>query len=246
MLRIMSFLEEATGKELVLPVTPAKYSWRHPNGIETVQLDQLGEINLPGGSRMGDCTLEDVLLPAQLYPFCVPGARAAPYEYLYDLEVWSDRGAKLRWIVSGTSVNASVMIGEITQGEQDGTNDLYLTIALRQYRRPEAPVLSVTGGGVQTARDSQTGAASAKTYQVKAGDCLWSIAEQYYGSGSQYKRLAAANPDIKNPNLIYPGQVLTIPAADDLPAAGADSASAALAAETVSAWDGETGRWTLK
>ena len=44
MLRIMSFLEEATGKELVLPVTPAKYSWRHPNGIETVQLDQLGEI----------------------------------------------------------------------------------------------------------------------------------------------------------------------------------------------------------
>lgn len=73
MLRIMSFLEEATGKELVLPVTPAKYFWRHPNGIETVQLDQLGEINLPGGSRMGDCTLEDVLLPAQLYPFCVPG-----------------------------------------------------------------------------------------------------------------------------------------------------------------------------
>ena len=66
------------------------------------------------------------------------------------------------------------------------------------------------------------------------------------GSGSQYKRLAAANPDIKNPNLIYPGQVLTIPAADDLPAAGADSASAVLAAETVSAWDGETGRWTLK
>ena len=40
MLRIMSFLEEATGKELVLPVTPAKYFWRHPNGIETVQLDQ--------------------------------------------------------------------------------------------------------------------------------------------------------------------------------------------------------------
>ena len=33
MLRIMSFLEEATGKELVLPVTPAKYFWRHPNGI---------------------------------------------------------------------------------------------------------------------------------------------------------------------------------------------------------------------
>mgnify|MGYP000733195618 FL=1 len=84
---------------------------------------------------MGDCTLEDVLLPAQLYPFCVPGARAAPYEYLYDLEVWSDKAAKLRWIVSGTSVNASVILEAITPGEQDRTNDLYVTIVLRQCRQ---------------------------------------------------------------------------------------------------------------
>ena len=63
---------------------------------------------------------------------------------------------------------------------------------------------------------------------LQPGDCLWTLAEQYYGDGAQYKKLAAANPDIKNPNLIYPGQVLTIPPADDLPAAGQDSASVAL------------------
>lgn len=54
-LRIMSFVDESAGKELVLPVTPAKYTWRHPNRIETVRLDQLGEINLPGGAEMGSC-----------------------------------------------------------------------------------------------------------------------------------------------------------------------------------------------
>lgn len=112
--------------------------------------------------------------------------------------------------------------------------------------KAEAPVLSVSGGSAQTARDSQTGAASAKTYKVQAGDCLWSIAERYYGSGSQYKRLAAANPAIKNPNLIYPGQVLTIPAADDLPTANPDSASVALADATASVWDPVTQSWTLK
>ena len=138
------------------------------------------------------------------------------------------------------------MIEEITQGEQDGTNDLYLTIVMRQWKKPEVPVLSVSGGSAQTARDSQTGAASAKTYKVQAGDCLWSIAERYYGSGSQYKRLAAANPAIKNPNLIYPGQVLTIPAADDLPTAGPDSASVALADATASVWDPVAQSWTLK
>lgn len=244
-LRIMSFLEEATGKELVLPVTPAKYFWRHPNAVETVRLDQLGEITLPGGVKMGDCTLEDVLLPAQLYPFCVPGARAAPYEYLYDLEVWSDKAAKLRWIVSGTSVNASVILEEITQGEQDGTNDLYVTIVMRQWRKPETPVLAVSGSGAQTDRDSRTGAASARTYTVESGDCLWSIAQKFYGSGAQYKRLAAANPAITNPNLIYPGQVLTVPAADDLPAAAADSRSTALAEEIGTTWDPVTQGWVL-
>ena len=206
-----------------------------------MSLDQLGEATLHGGYKMGDCTLENVLLPAQQYPFMVPGSRAAPYEYLYDLEVWCDKGAQLQWIVSGTSVNASVVIEEITQGEQDGTNDLYLTIAMRQWQRLETPVLALSGGGATTARDSQTGAASTKTYTVQSGDCLWSLAEKYYGDGSQYKKLAAANPEITNPNLIYPGQVLTIPAADDLPAAQADSASAALAGRLN--WTGSG--WTL-
>lgn len=245
MLRIMSFVDESAGKELVLPVTPAKYTWRHPNRIETVRLDQLGEINLPGGAGMGSCTLEDVLLPAQLYPFCVPGARAAPQSCLYDLETWSDKGTKLRWIVSGTGINVSVMIEEITQSERDGSNDLYVTITLRQWRRPEAPVLAVSGGGAETPRAAETGAASAKTYTVAKGDCLWNIAKQFYGSGAEYKKLAAANPFIKNPNLIYPGQVLTIPPAGDLPAAGTDCASAAKAAGITSTWDEASQSWRL-
>ena len=242
MLRIMSFVERATSKELVLPVTPAKYFWRHPAKLEVVSLDQLGEATLYGGYGMGDCTLEDVLLPAQRYPFCVPGARAAPYEYLETLEVWCDKGAQLQWMVSGTPVNATVLLEEITQGERDGTNDVYITIVMRQWQKLETPVLSISGGGAVTARDSQTGAATAKTYTVQAGDCLWSLAEQYYGDGSEYKRLAAANPDIINPNLIYPGQVLTIPPADNLPMANADSPSVVLADSLQ--WDG-TG-WTIK
>lgn len=51
-----------------------------------------------------------------------------------------------------------------------------------------------------------------KTYTVKKGDCLWNIAKKYYGKGSQYTKIYNANKDkIKNPNLIYPGQVLNIP-----------------------------------
>lgn len=50
------------------------------------------------------------------------------------------------------------------------------------------------------------------TYTVAAGDCLWSIARKLLGSGSQWERLYQANRDIiQNPNLIYVGQVLTVP-----------------------------------
>lgn len=57
-----------------------------------------------------------------------------------------------------------------------------------------------------------TGAA-AGSYTVKRGDNLSKIAKAFYGSGALWPRIYEANrEDIgKDPNLIYPGQVLTIP-----------------------------------
>ena len=56
-------------------------------------------------------------------------------------------------------------------------------------------------------------AAAAKTYTVKAGDCLWNIAKKFYGKGGDYTKIYNANKGTigSNPNLIYPGQVFTIP-----------------------------------
>ena len=49
-----------------------------------------------------------------------------------------------------------------------------------------------------------------RTYTVVSGDTLWAISERFYGDGNQYMRIAQAS-GISNPDLIYPGQVLTIP-----------------------------------
>ena len=56
---------------------------------------------------------------------------------------------------------------------------------------------------------------AAQTYTVKKGDCLWNIAKKFYGSGAKYTVIYNANKGVigSNPNLIYPGQVYTIPAA---------------------------------
>mgnify|MGYP004460519797 CR=1 FL=1 len=59
---------------------------------------------------------------------------------------------------------------------------------------------------VQSIVNAKLGASTKKTYTVKRGDTLSSIAAKY---GTSWKHLADIN-GIANPNLIYPGQVLKI------------------------------------
>ncbi|HZU75648.1 MAG TPA: LysM peptidoglycan-binding domain-containing protein [Dehalococcoidia bacterium] len=48
-------------------------------------------------------------------------------------------------------------------------------------------------------------------YQVRPGDSLWAISQRLYGDGSLWPLLYAANSDkIRNPNLIYTGEVLRV------------------------------------
>ncbi len=53
------------------------------------------------------------------------------------------------------------------------------------------------------------------TYIVKSGDSMWKIAVKYQVGISE---IIQANPQIKNPSLIYPGQKLTIPTLNDIKA----------------------------
>lgn len=52
---------------------------------------------------------------------------------------------------------------------------------------------------------------AATSHTVVRGDTMWKIAVKYEVGLDEIKR---ANPQIKNPDLIYPGQVLTIPSTD--------------------------------
>lgn len=52
---------------------------------------------------------------------------------------------------------------------------------------------------------------AATTHKVVRGDTMWKIAVKYEVGLSEIK---SANPQIANPNLIYPGQILNIPTLD--------------------------------
>lgn len=77
------------------------------------------------------------------------------------------------------------------------------TTVVKKPQNPTPPI--ATNTPVPTKPDKSN-------YTVVAGDNLWDIAKKFYGNASRWPEIYAANKDkIKDPNLIYPGQVLVIP-----------------------------------
>ena len=70
----------------------------------------------------------------------------------------------------------------------------------------EIPAETKIGGNEGSAASAGTG--DRGTYTVRKGDTLWDIAGRY---GVPLTALITANPQIKNPNLIYPGDRVILP-----------------------------------
>jgi nucleoid-associated protein YgaU len=65
---------------------------------------------------------------------------------------------------------------------------------------------------VQSGSSSTAPADQARSYTVQSGDSLSKIAKHVYGDANKWHAIFDANRDkIRNPDLIQPGQVLTLP-----------------------------------
>ena len=117
-------------------------------------------------------------------------------------------------------ISVMVLVKSVEAVEKAGEEgDKYLSIKLQEYKAPGKRYVAVQTVAATVKQEDTAAAAETnpavtenKTHTVQSGDTLWAIAKKYYGNGGQYTKIASANPDIKNPNLIYPGQVLSIPA----------------------------------
>lgn len=77
--------------------------------------------------------------------------------------------------------------------------------------RPQAPAAAPAQATPAAAQAAQEPAS--KFYQVKPGDTLSKIAKEFYGDANKYGAIFEANkPMLSDPDKIYPGQTLRIPA----------------------------------
>lgn len=216
--------------KILLPIAPSKLTVKIGNENKTLTLINEGEINVLKKAGLTEIDF-DATIPNVEYPFATykNGFQSAK-TFLDAIEKLKTDQKPFQFIVTRTfpngkaifNTNMKVSLENYTIKEEAKQGfDATVTFKLKQYRdygtktckiKIETTKKAVTAEPKRETTSSPAPVKQNKTYTVVRGDCLWNIAKKFYGNGSQYTKIYNANKDnIKSPNLIYPGQVLTIP-----------------------------------
>ena len=207
------------GREINIPVLPAKLNVSSPGKNERVTVLELGEVLLLRKKGLRILSWES-FFPVSKAPYTV-GQIRDPVSIVQAIQKARDQKSPVRFLITGTDLDCNLRMGidSFEYEERSGElGDLYYTIKLYEWKdiSPKRIVLPEKGEEpVETQEPERPGKPeqTSKTYTVKPGDCLWNIAKKFYGKGSDYTKIYNANKGKigSNPNLIYPNQKLIIP-----------------------------------
>lgn len=207
-----------TGDRLRFPMLPTEINVKLANQFGSYTILDIGEVKIPSGTSLDTISWSGIF----------PGEKRKTAPYVFD---WQDPKAVYRWVdklktqhgkpvkarllITETPINCDVYLSNFTGTPTGGYGDINYSISLIQAKdisiATESPQPEPLNNKAETAE--RTTSKQAETYTVTSGDSLWKIAQQVYGKGADYTRLFEANKGVvgSDPNLIYPGQVLTIP-----------------------------------
>ena len=215
--------------KLLLPVAPSKLQLKINNQNKTMTLINEGQVNIL--KKAGLTTIEfDCLLPNVKYPFAKYKNKFQDASYfLEEIEKLKVNQEPFQFIVTRERPNFDFLFDTnikvcledyIVKEDKKNGFDVVVSISLKQYRDFGTKTCKINVENnkstltVQKNRETNNSPApkTATNHKVVAGDTLWALAKKYYGDGSKYTIIYNANKDkVNNPNLIYVGQILTIP-----------------------------------
>ena len=208
-----------------IPVLPEKLAVKSPGKNEAATVLELGEINRIRQRGLRQVSWESHF-PAHKAPYVTGWEGLSPADYVRGIEDWRDTRESGRFSITGTDLNITmaVAVEDFSYEERGGeVGDIYYSITLKEWKDYSAVTVSLPAPTravkSKPKRSGKPAAASSKTHTVVKGDCLWAIAQKYYGDGSKYPQLYQKNKatiDGKNKGTgnpaftIYPGQKLIL------------------------------------
>ncbi|NJJ72858.1 LysM peptidoglycan-binding domain-containing protein [Clostridioides difficile] len=217
-----------------LPITPGKLEVKVTNKNKTIDLINVGEVNILKKEGLSEINFEAEFTHNKL-PFYRGAFRDVQF-FLSKLELLKTDCKPFQFIVSremggkvlfNTNMKVSLEEYNIVEDAENGS-DTKVAIKLKQYRDYStkklvlAPPKNETGRPnvkIEPKRVDSVNATNTKTYTVKAGDSLWAICQKQLGNGSLYKKVYELNKTMmdkanKGKKLskytIYKGQVLRL------------------------------------
>ena len=206
-------------KKYKLPVNPEEIKRSRELNIETYQVLEEGQVSIPSYCALEEFSFE-AEFPSQDVNYMEPGTEAEADYYEKMFRKAQKNKKPIRFIASNDisdDISVKVLVKSVDIVEKAGEEgDKYIELTLMEYKGAGKRYVAIqtpdaTVKQEETPLAENPAVTANKTHTVQSGDTLWEIAKKYYGNGSQYQKIVSANPSIKNPNLIYPGQVFTIP-----------------------------------
>lgn len=196
-------------EKLRFPVLPEAITIKKGMSIKSVSIQGLGEVVIKQDPTAIVISFSS-FFPAASFPGVQVADLTPPSDLKDKITVWQKSDKPVHFIVTGTTINLYFVIEDFTYKEQGGdVGTLHYSLTLKEYKEVSVRQVAVEAA-TETRTDNRVGQ---KTYTVVKGDSLSTIAAKQLGSGSRYTEIVSLNSDIiKNPNLIYPGQVLKLPA----------------------------------
>ncbi len=210
---------DSNKKKLRIPVLPEKIEESYGSEDDSVYIHGKGEVSIAKKPSARQISFES-FFPAQKCQGSVDKPKK-PKEAVEFLKACQELDGCCRFIYTGganpIAMNCRISFSTKEQGGDVGT--IYYKLTIKEYKEVKARQIKVKNGFKVAKLKTQTeGRATTqtttRTYTVVSGDCLWNIAKKYYGNGAEYMKIYNANSNVfkgRSPNLIYVGEVLTIP-----------------------------------
>lgn len=212
------YLTPSGGSKIRFPMLPEKIQMGADAKYMTYSIISLGDVKIPRGKATKEISWSGMFPGAARKGNSLIRKFTKPETLIKRLEKCRDNGTKCTLLCTETCINYTVYVSSFKGKYSGGCGDFFYDIKfivvqeIKIHTTSELKIKKPTTRAPSRRTSSSNNQGKTRTYTVKSGDTLWGIAQRFLGNGAKYMQIYNLNKDkIKNPNLIYVGQKLTLP-----------------------------------